>query len=216
MPDYNPNEVAKVKHLLSLAQSINDKIDGVTVTPVVKSTPTLSISSWSKADTVYSAAITYNGDGTLSTSLGSISGNTLTVTDDDGTFSGTLTATAGTSYAATTLSFSHDTEEPAGQKLTPMLDIGSFFEQIDQNGFKFMTSTITYTGDGELYLNIDHIDDEDLDTGQPHPCGFIYDYTLYILYDSSLESPPPCSVTIYASEGENYAARSATFTVSFT
>ncbi len=102
-----------------------------------------------------------------------------------------------------------DTEEPAGQKLTPLLEIGSF-EPENLYGVGFVTGLITYNGDGELYFNIDHIDDEDLAEGQPHPCGFIYDYTLYILYDNSLE-PGSFSGTVYATEGENYAARSATF-----
>ena len=73
MSTYNADETAKVKHLILLAQAINDKIDGAgsgTDTDS-RATPTLSISktSWSIAtdtnfgDWGFQTAVTYNGDG---------------------------------------------------------------------------------------------------------------------------------------------------------
>lgn len=77
-----------------------DNFDGASVTSyrtkgeVVftdKPTPNLSIGSWSAVDTVYTAPITYDGDGALSVNIGSISNGSLIVADEDGIFSGVLT-----------------------------------------------------------------------------------------------------------------------------
>lgn len=196
----NPNEVCKVKHILSLAQSINDKIDGVTITPTIKVAPTLTIGSWAKADTIYSAAITYNGDGTLSTSTGTISGSTLTVNDDDGAFSGTLTATAGSSYAATTLIFSHDTEDvPTGgtpasaTKTEPTLTVGT----TENIGFSYQ-----YNGDGDVYVYCNGYVMSINRTNKR--CSIVPDTNPWT-------SPPEYSGTLYAAEGTSYAAKSVSF-----
>ena len=78
---------------------------------VSKATPVLAINEWSKNNSTYSASLSYSGDGVLSTNIGSISGTTLTISDDDGIFSGVLSATAGTSFAATSLNFFYFTAE---------------------------------------------------------------------------------------------------------
>lgn len=63
----NENDVVRLKHLVSLASALDND----------KQAPVLSLGSWSSADSLYSAAITYTGDGTLKTTNGTISGNTL-------------------------------------------------------------------------------------------------------------------------------------------
>ena len=71
-----------------------------------KQQPVLSLGSWSAADSIYSAPVSYDGDGTLSVNVGSISNGVLTVNDDDGTFNGVITASGGESYAPAQLNFS--------------------------------------------------------------------------------------------------------------
>ena len=70
---YNPNEVAKVKHLIALAESIAEKFGGgtgETVTVDTRPTPTLSASGMPTLAQINNnqvpgsyPAITYNGDG---------------------------------------------------------------------------------------------------------------------------------------------------------
>ena len=90
----NGDNVVRLKHLVSLASAIADEsLDSSTQQPV------LSLGSWSAADSIYSAEIFYNGDGTLSTDIGSISNGVLTVEDVDGNFSGVLTATSTLNFS---------------------------------------------------------------------------------------------------------------------
>ena len=79
-----------------------------------KTVPTLSLGVWTKSGTTYTATISYNGDGTLSSTLGTISGSTLSITDADGIFSGIIMATETDTYAASSLSFTYNTEETSG------------------------------------------------------------------------------------------------------
>ena len=89
----NGDNVVRLKHLVSLASAIADEsLDSSTQQPV------LSLGSWSAADSIYSAEIFYNGDGTLSTDIGSISNGFLYVEDADGCFSGVLTATTNFNF----------------------------------------------------------------------------------------------------------------------
>ena len=101
----NGDNAVRLKHLVSLASAIADE----TVPSSEKPTPNLAIGSWSAVDTVYSAPVSYDGDGALSVNVGSISNGVLTVNDDDGIFSGVLTASAGESYAPAVASFSYNT-----------------------------------------------------------------------------------------------------------
>lgn len=91
--------------------------------------------------------MSYSGDGNLSTNIGSISGTTLSVTDEDGSFNGIVTATAGTSFAATTLNFSY-TEAGGG---------GSSAQQ---------TATFALECDGETVTSETNID-VDVSAGMP-------------------------------------------------
>ena len=101
----NGDNVVRLKHLVSLASAIADEsLDSSTQQPV------LSLGSWSATDSIYSAEIFYNGDGTLSTDIGSISNGVLTVEDVDGTFSGVITASGGESFAPVVASFTYNTD----------------------------------------------------------------------------------------------------------
>lgn len=130
------NPSATNEKLKGFAQQIvaltTDNFDGASVTSyrtkgevifTDKPTPNLSIGSWSAVDTVYSAPITYDGDGTLSVNVGSISNGSLIVADEDGIFSGVLTASAGESYAATNLNFTYSSNEIILEKADPNLSI---------------------------------------------------------------------------------------------
>ena len=81
---------------------------------VTKPQPVISLGVWNKSGTTYTATISYNGDGTLSSTLGTISGSTLSITDADGIFSGIIMATETDTYAASSLSFTYNTEETSG------------------------------------------------------------------------------------------------------
>lgn len=89
----------------ALTKAIKAKIANST-----KPTPNLSIGGWSAVDTVYTVPITYDGDGALSVNVGSISNGSLIVADEDGIFSGVLSATAGDSFAPAKLYFNFDTD----------------------------------------------------------------------------------------------------------
>lgn len=94
----NGDNAVRLKHLVSLASALNND----------KQTPVLSLGSWSAVDTVYSAPITYTGDGTLATDIGTISNDILTVADEDGNFSGVISASAGNDFASSSLHFCRD------------------------------------------------------------------------------------------------------------
>jgi len=124
---------------------------------VSKPAPTLTLGEWNKANDVYTALITYDGDGDLSTSEGAIIGGTmLTITDADGDFSGVITATEGEIYAASSLNFSYITEESESgteqqtqTKIKPTLQIKNWTAKPPAaNAF------VEYDGDGELSLSV--------------------------------------------------------------
>lgn len=94
----NGDNAVRLKHLVSLATALDND----------KQAPVLSLGSWSSADTVYSAPITYTGDGTLSTDIGTIANDILTVADEDGTFNGVISASAGNDFASSSLHFCRD------------------------------------------------------------------------------------------------------------
>lgn len=123
----NENDVVRLKHLNSLTSvvhnitlhsggaSLPDNADFALYVPndtsiiiTGKQVPVLSLGSWSAVDTVYSAPITYTGDGTLSTDIGTISNDILTVADEDGNFSGVISASAGNDFASSSLHFCRD------------------------------------------------------------------------------------------------------------
>lgn len=93
----NGDNVVRLKHLVSLASAIADDSPS--------QQHALSLGSWSAVDTVYSAPIIYNGDGTLSTDIGSISNGVLTVADEDGYFNGTITLTNSLNFSGPTPAF---------------------------------------------------------------------------------------------------------------
>lgn len=170
---------------------------------VNKRTPTLSLGTWSVSGTTYSTTISYNGDGALSSSIGTISGNTLSVTSANGVFSGTITATAGNSYQSTTLNFNYSTSGDS-PKTAPTLEIEPFGEGDN-------VTVITYNGDGVLYCNTD----------TPFFGAMIEDtssseYNLYVYRSENAETTETsCTVTVYATEGTNYAAKTATVEYTF-
>lgn len=99
--------------ILTKLDTIERKIDSTSGgSSSSKATPTLSLSSWTCIGTTYTATISYNGDGSLSTSLGTISGSTLTVYDQDGIFNGTIYASEGNSFAPASLDFSYTYTNP--------------------------------------------------------------------------------------------------------
>lgn len=120
--------------------------DTVTVAADPKDIPSLTLGGWSIADTVYSAVVSYSGDGALSVNNGTITNGTLTVNDADGTFNGVISAAEGTNFAPAKLYFDYDTNTVTqtvggGGKPIPALTVGNW------DGF---TAPITYTGDGAL------------------------------------------------------------------
>lgn len=84
----------------------------VTVAGNAKTNPTFSLGEWYLSNNdVYSNIISYNGDGTLSTDVGTINGSTISVADEDGRFSGAITATEGNNYAAGRIYFGYYTDQ---------------------------------------------------------------------------------------------------------
>lgn len=82
------------------------QVNEINVDITGKTEPTLTLGAWSGTSTSV-ATITYDGDGQLfcnCTRLARIDGNLLTV--DSSTFTGTIYATEGTTYASKTLEFS--------------------------------------------------------------------------------------------------------------
>ena len=84
----------------SVSQFYNDLTQIIT-----KQNPTLTISPFNKNGDNYTALITYNGDGILTSSIGVINGNILSVTSMNGEFNGEIKASEGLNYYATALPF---------------------------------------------------------------------------------------------------------------
>ena len=126
----------------ALTKAIKAKIEH---TP--KAIPNLSIGSWSVADSIYSAAISYDGDGALSVNVGSISNGVLTVNDDDGTFNGILSASEGDTAAPAATNFYFNTASKGkalpdelfawfrfnDNALNPFVRTSSFFQRFGSN-----------------------------------------------------------------------------------
>lgn len=106
------NSYVGTDRIIKLNTDTDEDLSGgaTTTVTVVKPSPTFTLGAWSKNDSVYSAAITYNGDGTLSADTGSINNGTLNVNDVDGTFSGNITASEGAAYAPAVVNFNYCTE----------------------------------------------------------------------------------------------------------
>ena len=85
----------------------------------------MNLGGWSSADSIYFAAVNYNGDGILSTNTGTISNGALTVNDADGVFSGTISAAEGSNYAASSLVFYYTAS------LTPATATYGLFDEND-------------------------------------------------------------------------------------
>ena len=94
-----------------------DKLD-VTAEDVEKPSPTLNVGTFTQDGTTYTAAVTYYGDGTLTAINGTLDGSTtaeneilnkftgtLTVSDADGSFAGTISASEGINYQPAQLRF---------------------------------------------------------------------------------------------------------------
>jgi len=132
--------------------------DSTSIIVTGKQQPALSLGGWSIADTVYTAAISYDGDGTLSTDVGTITNGTLTVNDADGTFSGVISASSGNHFAASKLYFDFDATTIAGESVTvtvaadpkpvPALSIGGW-----SVADTVYSAVVSYSGDGALSVN---------------------------------------------------------------
>lgn len=172
----------------------------VTVQAEPKTNPTFSLGKWAGSNNTYSAVVSYNGDGVLTANTGTLSGSTITVSDEDGNFSGVISAAEGTNFAPANLAFTHSKETVGGGsgKLVPILSVE------DNEDY---TGTITYNGDGTLTAYCGY------------SAGGNYDYTLTPLYIGgnivSLAESSQDSRTgvIFASEGEKYSPAWATFVI---
>lgn len=162
-PNINPN--ATDANVCTFAKKVNalttnefvsairvDKkpLDDSTPEPVVKQTPTLTLSEFTKDGTTYTATITYTGDGELTTNLGSIDDVTLIVEATE-TFSGTISAPETDNYLAASVEFRYVIKQ------TPTLTIGDFKKSGNN-----LVATITYDGDGTLSTNLGTITDKTL------------------------------------------------------
>ena len=136
-----------------------------------KQPPVLSIGSWSFAGDIYddgdstkiyTAPVTYSGDGTLSTDNGTISNGVLTVHDSDGIFEGIISASAGNDFAASTLHFNHDSEpvtvdndtdinnaiQAVGAKFIPAVSNADDFSTYDDFNIQFFDNRLKKIIDG--------------------------------------------------------------------
>lgn len=145
--------------------------------------------------------ISYNGDGTLKTTNGTISGNTLSGITEDGI----VYADKTDNYTAVVCEFdssassthtSYSGNVTSGKKI-PTLTIGDWY-----TGGKNNYADINYDGDGTLKIAYD-------DTGN---AGCV------VLSDSAIKNEAAfhgtCSGIVYASETDNYAAAWAPFSFS--
>lgn len=136
----------------------------VTVEAEPKDIPSLTLGGWSIADSIYSAVVSYSGDGELSANVGSISNGTLTVEDADGTFNGVITAAEGASSAATKLYFDFDTNTVTQTVQAAASYNSSVLDKVLQGGIPFapketttflhgrFTPNLVYPLDGTKYL----------------------------------------------------------------
>jgi len=169
----NGDNVVRLKHLVSLASAIADDSPS--------QQPALSIGSWSAVDTVYSADIFYDGDGTLSTDIGTISNGVLTVADDDGCFSGVISATTNFHFSLNTPALidsfsispneltidagSSDTAEilittsPPNSAYTLTAPNAPDWVSIDDTTLVFSPASTIATGDYEVTLHAETKDD---------------------------------------------------------
>ena len=180
---------------------------------IAKTAPTLTLGEWSANGTTYTAAITYNGDGTLSTTTGTISNGTLTVNDSDGNFSGTISASEGTTYAAGSLAFNHTKETVTATKLEPTLNVPSSWN----TSGKYWT--YTYDGDGQILAWGDngHYSGGGIDS-----LADVYKGTalrvdttnkrIYFDYEEiGFDPVTSWGIYVYATDGERYASKGAYF-----
>lgn len=162
-PNINPN--ATDANVCTFAKKVNalttnefvsairvDKkpLDDSTPEPVVKQTPTLTLSEFTKDGTTYTATITYNGDGELTTTTGSIDDVTLIVEATE-TFSGTLSAPETDNFLAASVEFRYVIKQ------TPTLSVSDF--TVSNGNF---VAAITYDGDGTLSTNLGTISNRKL------------------------------------------------------
>ena len=89
-------------------QSVSQFYNDFFAVPSEKVTPILNVSPFTKNGNTYTASITYNGDGMLTTNVGFINGNVLSVTSANENFNGVITASEGSNYLATSIPFRHD------------------------------------------------------------------------------------------------------------
>lgn len=84
-----------------------------------KNTPSLTVSTFTKNGDAYTAFVNYDGDGTLTTSVGVLNGNVLSIMGTNGNFNGVITASEGLKYAATSTQFSFEPESESslGKKI---------------------------------------------------------------------------------------------------
>lgn len=135
----------------------------VTVQADPKTNPTFSLGEWAGSNNTYSAVVSYNGDGVLSANTGTLSGSTITVSDDDGNFNGVISAAEGTNFAPANLAFTHSKETVGGGsgKRVPTFALHSkadfsdnpmpYGDTFGTNGWNLnLTFYINYDGDGQL------------------------------------------------------------------
>lgn len=191
------DNVVRLKHIKSLAQTVTDEIANITLhggggsnavlpydadfalyvpneTSIIitgKQTPELAIGSWSYAGDiyappnstkVYTAPVTYNGDGTLSTDNGTISNGVLTVHDTDGIFSGVISASTGNDFSSSSLYFNRDVEnvtvdndtdinnaiQSVGAKFVPAVDNADDFSSHANDNIQFFDNRLKKILDG--------------------------------------------------------------------
>lgn len=108
----------------------------VTVQADPKTNPTFSLGEWAGSNNTYSAVVSYNGDGVLSANTGTLSGSTITVSDENGNFSGVISAAEGTNFAPAQLAFNHSKETVEGGSglLNPNLHIEDGLVYWEGNG----------------------------------------------------------------------------------
>lgn len=134
------------------------EMDYELINPPLKESPTLSISTFSQNGNIYTAFVNYNGDGKLTTTIGTIKNKKiLSVESIDGNFNGEIKALEGKKYSATSITFSHQQKETSTipePKEIPKLGIGTF----SKNGNVY-TAFVNYNGDGKLTTTIGSLND---------------------------------------------------------
>ena len=102
-------EVKRYNRYQDIRQFYDDLSRTISKTPDnpthAKTVPMLTVGNFAKNGNTYTATIHYNGDGILSSTLGFVNGNVLSVINTDGNFNGVVTASEGANFSAKSASF---------------------------------------------------------------------------------------------------------------